>query len=256
MWAAVSDPAGSDPTGSSAAGSPAAGPAAGRSCPGPCRRRARRRAPSDSRKSSQAKPRAWYGRSCPMNDVGGWIGSSRRSASPASRSPSQPSAVDLGRPAARPSAARHPGRAAAARRPWPWPVVRRAAARPPADGRRARSTGRAAGPAATWRRPARRARRRSACRRRPRGRSGSRRWRRSRARRCRRRHRPGCGGVEAVSRKPEPSGRPGPPARQLHAEPGRRQQRRRRRGGTGGRPRCPAPARRAGRSAARRRARG
>ena len=77
-----------------------AAPAAGPSCPGPCRRRARRRARARCRKSSQARPRSWYGRSVPAKPSASADRASRCSASPDSRSPSQPSAStpSTGRP--------------------------------------------------------------------------------------------------------------------------------------------------------------
>ena len=93
--------------------------------------------PERPRKSNQDRPLAWYGRSCPMNDVGGWIGASRRSASPASRSPSQPSAATSVTGSSS-SAASTPRPSRSSSPTEAWPVV--PAIRSPAASRRASSS--------------------------------------------------------------------------------------------------------------------
>ena len=79
----------------------------GRSCRGPCRRRGRPESPAEEG-ASQESPRRWYGRSVPRKPSGVSIGSSRSSAWPESRSPSQPSAST-------PASGRSPGMPASGR---------------------------------------------------------------------------------------------------------------------------------------------
>ena len=196
-----------------------AGPAAGPSCPDPCRRPAPRRSRSGRGSPARTDRAPGTAAACPGSPPARRRRPAAPASRPASRSPSQPSAatavdrqVVVGR-------RRRRDRGGAARRRSARPGDRPAAARPPAAVDRARPTARAAAPAATSARRARSARRRSGCRRRPPRRSGSRRWRRGRLRPLVPTV-PGWVRGVAVTLTPEPGRRLGPPARQLDPEPG------------------------------------